>query len=390
MDENTELDFNRLDAMNRDWEDHFNEEHRPSRAGMEEEGDRKHDAMQNMPSRPPSLQDHLIEQLTFLDVAPEQHDLLRYVISHIADNGLLGAFRDEETGDGKKKVSKSVWTAVTLDDLAANYPKPISLAEMEGALEQIQRLDPPGVGARNMEECLLLQVTDETPHAELLRELILNHLDDIKANRLPAIEKALGAPLEEIQEAIAALRHLDTHPGSRFASKESQYVIPDVIVERNDEGEYDIRVADDWVPEVRISKRYFEMYKQKGLDPETKKYLKEKLQSADWLVDAIRQRRNTLEKVTRAIIRHQRAFLDKGPDFIEPLKMEEIAVQVGVHVTTVSRAVDDKWVETPRGVFPLKRFFVGGTKNEKFHGFWAIAFPAMMILYTTKVLLKLG
>jgi RNA polymerase sigma-54 factor len=119
------------------------------------------------------------------------------------------------------------------------------------------------------------------------------------------------------------------------------------------------------LPEVRISKRYREMVKQKNLDEKTKGFLKKNLQPAEWLIDAIQQRRNTLEKVTRAIIRHQRAFLDKGPDFIEPLKMEEIAKQVGVHVTTVSRAVDDKWVETPRGNFPLKRFFVGGTKNEQ-------------------------
>src|SRR6266851_8698943 len=119
---------------------------------------------------------------------------------------------------------------------------------MEGALEQIQRLDPPGVGARDLTECLLLQLTPDTPNVDLVRELILNHFDDIKANRLPAIEKKTGASLDQIKEAIEQVRHLDTHPGSRFSSKETQYVVPDVIVQRNDSGEYDVRIADDWLP----------------------------------------------------------------------------------------------------------------------------------------------
>src|SRR5262249_33279678 len=131
------------------------------------------------------------------------------------------------------------------------------------------------------------------------------------------------------------------------------------------EGGFDIRLTDDWTPNVRISKRYFELYKDKSSDPKAREYLKRKIQSATWLIDAIEQRRNTLIKVTREIIHHQRAFLDRGPEHIQPLKMEQIAEKVGVHVTTVSRAVDDKWVQTPRGVFPLKRFFGGGTKNQQ-------------------------
>ena len=366
IDENNELDFNRLEALNRDWEDHFNEDHRPSRNGVAEEMDRKHDAMQNMPSRPPSLQDHLTEQLSFLDVDPEQHELMRYIISHVSDNGWLGTFvekGDPNELDEKKRKIEKVWQPYALEDLVANYPQPVTLADMEGALMMVQRLDPPGVGARDLKECLLLQLNPDMEHEELLRQLILNHLDDVNHNRLPVIEKKTGRPLEEIQEAIEVLRHFNTHPGSRFASKETQYVIPDILVTRNDDGNYDVRLADDWMPEVRIPRRYYEMYKQKGIDPKTKEFLKQKLQSAEWLYDAIRQRRNTLEKVTRAIIHHQLAFLDQGPEHIKPLKMQQIADQVGVHVTTVSRAVDDKWVQTPRGVFPLKRFFGGGAEN---------------------------
>jgi RNA polymerase sigma-54 factor len=139
-----------------------------------------------------------------------------------------------------------------------------------------------------------------------------------------------------------------------------------VIIEKNeDDGGYDIRLTDDWAPRLRIPKKHYLMYKNRDTDATTREYLKKKLQSAEWLKDAIEQRRNTLERVTRAIVKKQKAFLDLGPEHIEPLKMQQIADEVGVHVTTVSRAVDDKWVMTSRGVFPLKRFFVGAATNKE-------------------------
>ena len=196
--------------------------------------------------------------------------------------------------------------------------------------------------------------------------LIRDHLDDIANNRIPVIQKATGFDIPTIQEAIETLRHhLDPKPGLKFAETGTQYVMPDVIVERTDDDDYTVRLTDDWVPKIRISKRTVDLIKNKDLDAKVKEELRKKLQSADWLVKAIEQRRNTLMKVTRAIIDHQRAFLDTGPEHIQPLKMQQIADQVRVHVTTVSRAVDDKWVQTPRGVFPLKRFFGGGTKNDQ-------------------------
>jgi RNA polymerase sigma-54 factor len=139
--------------------------------------------------------------------------------------------------------------------------------------------------------------------------------------------------------------------------------VPDILVERKDDGEYDVKLMDDWTPNIRISRSYLEMYRDKSANPKDREWLKRKFQSAQWLIDAIEQRRSTLIKVTRAIIQHQRAFMDRGPEHIEPLKMQQIADLVGVHVTTVSRAVDEKWVQTPRGIFSLKRFFGGGTQT---------------------------
>ena len=140
--------------------------------------------------------------------------------------------------------------------------------------------------------------------------------------------------------------------------------MPDILVERNEDGEYDVRLLDDWLPNIYISRRYIDLYSDKGGRPQDQGIPQaEDPGRRRGCMESIEQRRNTLEKVTRAIIEHQRAFLDKGPEHIEPLKMQQIADLVGVHVTTVSRAVDDKWVQTPRGIFPLKRFFGGGTQT---------------------------
>ncbi len=222
----------------------------------------------------------------------------------------------------------------------------------------------PASERRDLRECLLLQLTPETPHEDLLRVLIQNHLEDIHHNRLPIIQRKTGADLHEITAAIEALRRLNPRPGAQFTAEHVPHVVPDVRVERNDEGGYDVRLLDDWLPNIAISRKYIELYRQKGGDPKTREYLKRKIQAATWLQDSIAQRRSTLEKVTKAIIAHQKGFLDRGAEYIEPLKMQQIADLVGVHVTTVSRAVDEKYVETPRGVFPLKRFFGGGTKTQ--------------------------
>ena len=337
-----EQDFDRLEAMNEAWADHFNEESRPSSNRIDEEGDKKHDAMLNMASRPQSLQDYLNDQIAFLDADEAERELIRYLISYTDERGYL---------------------TTPLEEVAAGpgLPEPIPLDRLQRALAKLQKLEPPGVGARNIEECLLLQVTNETPYRDLVRALIQHHLEDIRHNRMPIIEKRTGHNLKQIHQAIEVLKHLNPKPGAAFNSDNIPYVTPDIIVERKDDGGYDVKLVDDWTPNIYISRRYLEMYRDKSADPKAREFLKRKFQAAQWLIDAIEQRRGTLIKVTKAIIQHQRAFLERGPEHIEPLKMQQIADIVGVHVTTVSRAVDDKWVQTPRGIFSLKRFFGGGT-----------------------------
>ena len=323
-----------------DWADTYGETHRLSRAAMSEEADRKHDAMQNMASRPESLHDDLAHQLGFMACGVEVRAMAEYLIYNLDDNGFLH---------------------VELRDLVRDSGGDATVAQAEEALDLVQRLDPPGVGARNLRECLLLQLTPDVPCRETLQVLISHHLDDIQQNRLPMIEKRTGFSIETIKEAIDQLRRLNPRPGARFVPTSTQYVMPDLVVEANEHGDYEVRLADDHTPQLAISRIYQQMLKDKESDPQAREYIQKKIQSARWLIESIEQRRSTLLKVAKAIIAHQKNFLDKGPEAIEPLKMQEIADRVGVHVTTVSRAVDDKWVQTPRGIFALKRFFGGGT-----------------------------
>jgi RNA polymerase sigma-54 factor len=234
--------------------------------------------------------------------------------------------------------------------------------DLEEAIRVVQQLDPPGLAATTVRDCLLLQVTPETPHADLLRKLISQHLEDVAHNRLPVIQKETGYSIDTIAEAIDELRQLDPKPGSRFAQVTNQFIVPEVIVERTDDGDYTVRLADNLLPPVRISKDYVSVRRDRKQPKAVRDMLKDKLQKAQWLLSAIEQRKETLLRVAEEIVRHQRAFFDLGPDHIQPLKMEQIAERVGVYVTTVSRAVNDKWMDTPRGLFPLRRFFGGGTK----------------------------
>jgi RNA polymerase sigma-54 factor len=333
-------EFDSLIGLDENWSELYDEGPRRSRAALSEDSDRKQDAMQNMASRPRSFHDDLIDQLSFFDCNPTVRALAEYIIYNLDEKGY---FR------------------LPLHDVVRELEGSATLEQAEEALRLVQRLEPAGVGARDLRECLLLQLTPEMPCQDVLYTLISEHLDDLEHNRLPAIEKKTGIPLEKIKEAIEHLRRLNFRPGASFSNDNAHYVIPDLIVESNDRGDYDVRLVDENTPLLAISRSYQKLLRNKETDPKTREYIQKRIQSARWLIESIEQRRNTLLKVARAIIEHQKDFLDKGPEFIEPLKMQQIADRVGVHVTTVSRAVDDKWVQTPRGIFPLKRFFGGGT-----------------------------
>lgn len=337
---NNEEDFERLINMNDEWPETFEERRRPSADRIEQESARKHDTMANMVNRPQTLQDHLHNQVSWFDLEEDLRQLVDRIIYNLdADGRLQGQ----------------------LQDLLEPDAPPERLARAETALEIVQRLDPLGVGARDDRECLLLQIKPGIPFYAELKKLLENHLQDLAANRLPIISRKTGYSIEQIHRIWEELKKLNPHPGAIFKDTHVPLVTPDVYVERNDEGEYVIRLDDDRTPDLYISPYYKKLLANRDATPETKEYIKRKINAAQWLIESIQQRRSTLTRVSQAIVDHQTEFLDKGPEAIEPLKMQQIADKVGVHVTTVSRAVDDKWIQTARGIFPLKRFFVGGT-----------------------------
>jgi RNA polymerase sigma-54 factor len=337
---NNEDDFERLMKLDEEWPDTFEERSRPSRNEVEEAGERKLDAMANMVARPQSLQDYLRDQLGWFDLDPDLRAMAERIIYNLDPNGYL---------QGR------------LEDLFGLDATKEDVALAQRALALVQKLDPPGVGARDLRECLLLQLTPGMPYYEQIKTLISSHLEDLEHNRLPVINRRTGFSIELIQQTMHELRKLNPKPGADYNNVLVPPVTPDVFVEQADDGSYRVRLEDGRTPSLFISPYYRKLFAAGQVNDETKEYIKRKINSAQWLIDSIQQRRNTLTRVSQAIVDHQIAFLNKGPESIEPLKMQQIADKVGVHVTTVSRAVDDKWIQTPRGIFPLKRFFCGGT-----------------------------
>jgi len=343
-EENNASDFERLVEISQEWpEDNYTSGSKPSSNRMDDDSDRQHDVMANAASRPQTLHDYLLEQFHYFDCDPLAREFGEYLIQNLDHNGRLQS---------------------SLPEIVQVFGKPIPLEQAEETLQMIQKLDPPGVGARDLKECLLLQITEETPLHDILRTVISGHLDDIIQNRLPLIERKTGYSIDDIKAAIEQMKTLNPFPGRGFEEEHVQSVTPDLSVEKDDSGKYVVRLEDEYLPQLRISRRYTKLL-QRNPDQATKDFIRKKIESAKWLIESIEQRYNTLKKVAQAIVDYQTEFLDNGPEHIVPLKMQQIADQVGVHVTTVSRAVDDKYIATPRGVFALKRFFGGGTTTAE-------------------------
>jgi len=306
------------------------------------EEDPKMEAMQNTASRPITLQEHLKNQLELSDVDEEIKLNAEQIIFNIDDRGYL---------------------LYELDEILLSLDREVTSVQMEEALRVVQSLEPRGVGARSLQECLLLQLEEDEPNHHLKKKVILNHVEDISKNRLPKVAKELGVSLVTLQAAIQEISHLDPIPGRSFRSADVPYVNPDVIVE-NIDGRYEVRLEDNYYPCLTVSKSYLDMCRNRTLDPKLRKHLRGKIESAKWLIESIFQRKNTLLRVVMEIVDHQKHFLDSGPKMLKPLKMQDIADKIGIHVSTVSRAIADKYIQTHRGIFPLKYFFTGATRSQ--------------------------
>ncbi|MBX3423692.1 MAG: RNA polymerase factor sigma-54 [Pirellulaceae bacterium] len=343
-DQSNAEDFERLANMDSDMPQNF-DDFRTSANRQQEAQDRQHDLMANATERPESLNDYLMHQLSELDIDSDIEQIAERIISTLdARNG--GYFK------------------TSLRELLPKEYSAQDFERAEQALKVVQSLEPAGIAARDLRECLLNQLHAEMDFYEELQILIRDHLEDLAENRLPLIEKKTGLSIQRIQQAKAEFHHLNPKPGAAFLETYVQVVSPDVVAEQSPEGNYVVRLEDDRIPQLRISDYYRSRLEDPKATQEEKDFIRRKIESASWLIEAIKQRRSTVSRVAQAILDHQRKFLDLGPEHLEPLKMQQIADVVGVHVTTISRAVDDKWIQTPRGIFPLKRFFVHGTRSE--------------------------
>ena len=340
---NNQDDFRIADEYAANYDDTINEAPARSQNWLEGEEERRNDAIANIVSREETLQEHLIEQLSWFDLDESLRIMIERIIYSLEPSGFL---------------------TVPVEDILGPKATAAEKELAQKAIAVIQKLDPTGVGAGGIKECLLMQLTPDIPNEELVRTLITDHLENLEKNRLPLISKQTGCSITAIQEAWNELRKLNPRPGAGFSVQKAQVVIPDIFVEKNENGTYDIRIEEGNVPQLRISRYYRELMKQRDTDKQTKDYIRQKVGSAQWLIDSIKQRQSTISKVAHAIVEHQSEFLENGPQAIKPLKMQQIADRIGVHVTTVSRACDDKWMQTSQGLYPLKRFFTGSIPSS--------------------------
>ena len=296
-------------------------------------------------SKEETLQDYLLLQLTFSDLKDRDKKIGRYLVEGIDDNGYL---------------------TVDTDQTAAAFG--VKACTVERILKVIQGFEPVGVGARSLEECLLIQLEAKGFKDESLDYVIKNHLNDLAENKIQYIAKSIGLTVLQVQAMADLIRTLDPKPGMAYSSGEQiRYVVPDVIIEKEDDG-YEIVTNDSTIPSLKVSSYYVNLVKNNKDDEDLQKYLNDKYNSALWLIKSIEQRKRTIFKVSEAVMKLQTEFLEKGEKYLKPMTLKQIADAVGVHESTVSRSINGKFIQTPRGVYEIKYFFSSGVGSGSGEG----------------------
>lgn len=325
----------------------------------------------------PDLRDELTRQLRMLNLPERELRLGEEIIGNLNDGGLLSCGLDEvvEALNGWLAEVRAIALErardidddedraeeiAELDILFADY----SVEEAEEILLEIQELDPPGVGARSLQESILIQIRQADEVDTLAYAVVESHFQDLVNHKWADIARALDATPREVQEAADTLARFDPKPGLGISSDPEQYVIPDLVVEKID-GEYMVFVNDTNLPRLRISRAYREVARDRNkFTGENKEFISAKLNSANWMIQAIEQRRQTMLKVMNFIVDRQREFFEKGVQYLRPLTLREVAEHIDMHESTVSRVTNEKFVQTPRGVFSLKFFFSSGLSTD--------------------------
>ncbi len=306
-------------------------------------GDEDLPTYENTLTQPPSLTDHLLWQLKMSDMTDKQKTIGEVIIGNINEDGYLQASLEEMA-------------------LKENFDQ----QEVEAVLYRCQEFDPIGVAARDLKECLLVQIYDLREQDEVLERIVENHLTDLEKKNYGVIAKTLGITMDEVVKRVKVIEELEPKPGRAFGGTPAHYIIPDIYVIKRGE-EYVVMLNEDGLPKLKISPFYKNLLdKDKNSAHNTKEYIQGKLRSAVWLIRSIHQRQRTIYKVTESIVRQQMEFFDKGIAFLKPMVLRDVANDIGMHESTISRVTTNKYVHTPRGIFELKFFFNSGI--SRVHG----------------------
>lgn len=288
-------------------------------------------------SRDETLTDHLLLQLSLSKIKSDEAAIGRYIIEAIDDNGYL---------------------TMSLEEVAEALGEDIE--KVDHVLDVIQNFDPVGVGARDLRECLVIQLSARGMLTDEIEYVIYNMLEELANKKFAVIAKQLGLKKEDVQELSDLIKTLDPKPGRAYGSgKETNYIVPDIILE-NHHGEFELSSNFKSSPKLRVSSYYDKLVQEAAHDGELKKYINEKFNSAVWLIKSIEQRRKTIYDVSEAIFKHQEEFFQKGEKYLKPLTLRQIAEELGIHESTVSRTINGKYIQSPRGIYELKYFFSTG------------------------------
>ena len=338
MDFSKDKEFEILGKLDEDWRDHM-----ASVGGTQpytsEDAERRQHFFDSLVSTT-SLQEHLMQQAEMTDLPAPAMEAMKHLVGSLDDRGFL---------------------TQTQSDIALQTGLP--LESVQEALKVLKTFDPQGIGATDLADCLVAQLGAKGRGNSLAARMIRDHFDLLTRRRIPELGRKLGADADDVQSAIEEIGKLDPAPGRRFAEDNNRVVVPDVTVEK-DEGEWKILLNNDYIPRLRISSTYRDLIAKGTLSKEEREYLRERMRSGKFLIDSIEQRQRTIERITREIINAQKEFFENGVSHLKPLTMTQIADVVGVHETTVSRAIANKYIRTPHGVFDFKYFFTPGYQAE--------------------------
>ncbi len=336
--DSNETEFDKLSVMDKEWDQYFQATSRPRRRSSDDEAD-VNQALANTAAPSETLQEYLAEQWRMMDRPDGLDELAEGIVYNIDDSGYL---------------------RYSLMEVVESFNGKYTVRQAGDILRIIQQVGPPGVGARDITECLLLQLNGRDATLEKL--LVTFHLEDIQNNRLPKITRDTGRSMEAVKAAVEHVAHLHPRPGEQLSAPHARYIIPEMSVKYVD-GRYEVAVQDGFLPSIGISSYYKNMLKTGGSDPKVLKYVRGKIAAGNWLISSLEQRRDTLQRMGNEIVRVQKGFFEEGLSGLKPLRMQDVADAIGVHVATISRAAADKYIDTPRGVYSLKFFFTGGLET---------------------------